>query len=543
MNKPSRDTCVELRPEVVIPGAVARNAPAGKIADMLPAPRLSKSRYITGLQCSRRLWLGWHDPEPHSEPEPGSILAIGTEVGVAARRLAPSGVLVAEGPREHEQAVEQTKRLLADPGISVIFEAAFAFDRVLIRADVLERLPSGAWKLSEVKSTTRVKPEHLHDLAVQAYVIIGSGFPVEQMELVHVDTAYVRGDGGIDWPAYFKREDVTSEVRELLPTVPGNVAEMHTALNLPAAPLVRPSGHCFAPFRCEFWSRCTAEKPTDWIIYLPHLRASAFVKLDAAGIESIRDIPPDFPLAPYQKRVVETVVSGREVISPGFDEAMSSLTPPAAYLDFETFAPALPLYPGTCPYQRIPFQWSMHHDSPSGLVHSEFLATGKIDPRREFADTLLRESERVSGPMIVYSGFEASVLRDLASFMPDLRERLLSVINRLRDLLPIVRRYVSHPQFLGSYSLKTVAPALVSDFTYADLDGVAQGTDASTVFYRLATNPVMGDDDQARDRAALLAYCRHDTLALLSVHRRLLSLSTRSNQEQSRWKLDEMAGC
>src|ERR1700730_10647081 len=42
-------------------------------------PRLSKSRYLAGLQCPRRLWLGWQDPEPKTEPEPGSILAMGTE--------------------------------------------------------------------------------------------------------------------------------------------------------------------------------------------------------------------------------------------------------------------------------------------------------------------------------------------------------------------------------------------------------------------------------------------------------------------------------
>src|SRR5258708_7560194 len=128
------------------------------------APRLSKSRYIIGLQCSKRLWLGWHNPEPRSEPEPGTILAIGTDVGVAARLLVPGGVLVEEGPHRHPEAVERTRHLIADPTVPAIFEAAFAFDCVLMRADILERLPSGAWCLAEVRSTTRVKPEHLHDL-------------------------------------------------------------------------------------------------------------------------------------------------------------------------------------------------------------------------------------------------------------------------------------------------------------------------------------------------------------------------------------------
>ena len=87
--------------------------------------------------------------------------------------------------------------------------------------------------------------------------IAGSGLTVEEMQLVHVDSSYVRGENGIDWRAYFAREDVAAEVRELLSSVPERVAEMHVTLGLPTAPEVRPSRHCFSPFPCEFWDRCT----------------------------------------------------------------------------------------------------------------------------------------------------------------------------------------------------------------------------------------------------------------------------------------------
>jgi len=255
------------------------------------------------------------------------MLAVGTDVGVAARQLVPSGVLVGEGPDRHAEAVERTRQLIANPDVSAIFEAAFAFDRVLIRADILERLPGGAWRLSEVKSSTRVKPEHLHDLSIQAYVIMGCGITLEQMQLVHVDTTYVRGENGIDWRAYFKRADVTGEVRALLPSVPDRVSNMHAVLVLPAAPEIRPSGHCFSPFECEFWSRCTVDKPRDWIFYLPHLKPAVFAELDAQGIESMREVPSDFPLTAGQQRVVEAVLSGREYVSHQLHEALAQLGP------------------------------------------------------------------------------------------------------------------------------------------------------------------------------------------------------------------------
>ena len=136
--------------------------------------------------------------------------------------------------------------------------------------------------------------------------------------------------------------------------------------------------------------------------------------------------------------------------------------------------------------------------------------------------------DRASGPIIVYSPFEASVLNDLAAFLPDLSGSLLAVIDRVCDLLPIVRTHVAHPGFLGSYSIKVVAPALVPGFSYDDLDEIADGDDASAVFYRLASDRSLSDDDRARYRQALLRYCGRDTLAMLSVHRKLMQLSFRA---------------
>jgi hypothetical protein len=505
---------------------------------MRPQLRLSKSRYIAGLQCARRLWLGWHDPEPQPEAEPGSILAIGTEVGATARQLVPGGVLVEQGPRDHDQAVERTGDLIRNPDVPAIFEAAFAFDRVLIRTDILERLPSGGWCLAEVKSTARAKPEHLHDLAIQAYVVLGCGLALEEMQLVHVDTSYVRGQNGIDWPAYFKRENVTGDVRALLPAVSERVAEMHSVLGLPDAPQIHPDGHCFSPFECEFWGRCTASKPLDWIFHLPHLKHTTLALLDAQGIESMREIPPDFPLTVPQRRTVEAVTSGRTFVSDDLGEALGPLGPPASYLDFETFSPAIPLYVGTSPYQRIPFQWSMHRDDgDSRLSHFEFLAEGDVDPRRQFAETLIDTIERTPGPVIVYSQFEASVLRELSSCLPDLSAKLLAVINQICDLLPVVRRNVVHPSFLGSYSIKAVAPALNPTFRYDDLDGVADGGDAAVVFYRLASDRTLSEEARARYRRALLTYCSRDTLAMIDVHRvlrRLVRLALASRRRLER---------
>ena len=48
-------------------------------------PFLSKSRYMSGRQCSKKLWQTVYDPEPAEEPLPGTVKGLGIEVGIKAR--------------------------------------------------------------------------------------------------------------------------------------------------------------------------------------------------------------------------------------------------------------------------------------------------------------------------------------------------------------------------------------------------------------------------------------------------------------------------
>ncbi|MGH9885834.1 MAG: DUF2779 domain-containing protein, partial [bacterium] len=126
-------------------------------------------------------------------------------------------------------------------------------------------------------------------------------------------------------------------------------------------------------------------------------------------------------------------------------------------------------------------------------------------------------------PIAVYSDFESEVLSALARTFADLSSALERLRARLRDLLPVVRRGVYHPQFLGSFSLKRVAPALCAGFTFSDLPGVADGGAASRAWLALAR----GELSEARARevlAELRAYCARDSLALARLLPELRSL-------------------
>jgi len=483
---------------------------------------LSKSRYLTGCQCPRRLWLRSHMPDVAAAPPAAQArrFAAGTEIGRRAHALFPGGVLVDEDALRHREAVERTRALLAGGNVPAIFEAAFLHAGVRSRVDILERLGDGAWGLREVKSAASVKEEHLHDVALQRFVLEGSGLRVPSLEVIHVNSGYVRGDGEIDWPRYFHRQDVTARVAPLRSDVPARVQFLHAVLALDASPAIEPARHCDTPRACEFWTHCTRDKPADWVFHLPK-RPDRFEALRAAGIERIADIPDDFPLSGKQERVRSVLREGRAFVSTGLAAALAPAGPPACYLDFETMGPPIPLYPGTRPYQRIPFQWSLHRLDPAGVLeHQEFLASGRIDPRREFVATLLDALSDRPEPILVYSRFEADVLGGLAGAVPERAAALAGLRARLVDLLRVVQGHVYHPAFGGSFSLKAVAPALVPGFGYSDLEGVAGGDEAAGAFAAIAQGE-MSEAEEARVRSALRVYCERDTLALVELHKAL----------------------
>ena len=132
---------------------------------------------------------------------PGTVKGMGIEVGIRARLLWPGGVLVDTKYDDYDEAIRRTKALIADPTVPAIFEAALAHDGVLIRVDALEHLPDGRWRLNEVKSSSRIKDEHLEDIALQSYVSVGSGLELADAYLVFIGGKYIR-DEEIDCHAF-----------------------------------------------------------------------------------------------------------------------------------------------------------------------------------------------------------------------------------------------------------------------------------------------------------------------------------------------------
>ena len=489
---------------------------------------LTKSRYTAGLQCLRRLWLNVHEPTYRGEPESGSLEDVGTEIGRMAHLLFPGGVLVEEKPWEHAAAIARTAALMDDRSVPAIFEAAFEHSGVRVRVDVLERLPRGYWGMREVKSSGEIKDHNYDDVAVQVHVLRSAGVRLSSAEVLHVNKDYVRGQKGISWPKFFRRMEVKTEVKSGLDGIDSRLKEQLACLSRARAPEIEPEAHCHTPYSCEHWDSCTASKPADWVFYMPNLSLARRTELKDLGIESISEIPEDFRLSPRQGIVRDATRDGKPFVTPDLSERLEPFRPPAFYLDFEAFMPAVPLYPGTRPYQTIPFQWSLHRvDANGNTSHQEFLAEGDLDPRRQFAETLIAVLKGTKGPIIVYSSYEKARLTELADAFPDLKRPIAAIVRRLLDLLTVVRGGLYDPSFRFSNSIKNVVPALCPDVTYEDLDQIADGETASKAFWLMASGRVDAKTS-AGLRRALRAYCLRDTWAMVRLCQALKILASGS---------------
>lgn len=484
-------------------------------------PRLSKSKFLAGLQCHKRLHLEIYQPQLATPPDAGTqaILNMGTEVGELARTRFPGGKLVTAGYRQTEAALAQTAAFLADPAVPAIYEAAIMADGVLVRVDILERVCAAeserpGWRLIEVKSSTRVKDVHLDDLALQYHVLASAGLPVIGSYLMHIDTGYTYSGGEVDLAALFAMQDLSSAVRERQASVVDRLAAMKAMALLPAPPKIEPDQHCLTPYECPFWAHCTKQKPARWIFHLPGSK-QVVNQLAGQGVTTIDEIPKGTKLSLVQRRVKDHA----EWVSAQLGAALRTVQFPVHHLDFETVMMAVPRFAGTRPYQALPTQWSNHIEQASGeLVHHEFLHAEGTDPRKPLVEALL-DSLGSEGSICVYSPYEKSVIEHLAEALPEWRIALRALVKRLWDLHPIVRDHYYHPEFGGSYSLKDVLPALVPSLGYGDL-GIQAGGQAASEYYRM----VFVETDwieRARIQEALLAYCKRDTLALVELRRAL----------------------
>ncbi len=483
-------------------------------------PSLSKSRFVAGWQCHKQLWLRVHQkdaPELQVDIVLQDRFDQGIEVGKVARQLFPGGVLI-DFPSDSPERVSATRKAIQS-GAPAIFEATFVEGRVYVAIDILERTEQG-FSLIEVKSSTKLKDEHLPDIAIQLWVARRAGVEVRKVELMHLNTDHRHPDTG----ELLLRTDVTAEVEALQWQIPGMIEEQLAVLDRPEPDI--PAGtHCWKIERaCPFWERCF---PTDdhhiWSLY--YVGSDKKWAYYQQGHKRILDLPPETKLNEVQRRQRRALAGDELVIEPGIRKALSEFSGRLGFLDFETINRALPVWPEVGPHRQVVVQFSYHEEdqnAPEGYTHAAYLAEGPHDPREELALKMLAATEKADR-IVMYSHFERSRIKELAEWLPHLAPRLNRLKDKLVDLLPVIRNYVYHPRFGGSFSIKKVLNPMVPDLTYNDL-AIVDGLVASVEIARLlfVAHKVRDRDQLRKD---LLAYCERDTWAMVRLLERLREIA------------------
>ncbi len=259
---------------------------------------------------------------------------------------------------------------------------------------------------------------------------------------------------------------------------------------------------------------CRSKLPKAWAWKLPGLRRGPkFEAVRALDSQDLADIDLNAcAWTPAQRATVIAARTGRPVVDrDGLRRWLNTLSFPVAYVDFEfDTGVAIPRFPGVRPYERLPFQWSIHVQSEPGgelLESAPFLHLTDDDPRELFLRSLL-DALPASGSIVAHS--VAAEKGDLAQYEQPTwlggryRRAVRRLANRWADTIALTRPHFAHPDCDGSWSLKALAPAILGR-AYEDLE-LRDGMAAVRAWRRA----VDGDAAPA-ERSALLADCGRDT--------------------------------
>jgi hypothetical protein len=459
---------------------------------------LSKTDFLLFLDAPMHLWAKSHDAleETSHTVYEQHLLQQGQQVEALAREFL-------------ERYISQTT-----PQGQLFWQPAFDDGQFEIRADALVYdAEAEVYDLYEIKSSTSVKTKHQYDLTFQV-LLLEESLSIRRAFIVHINREYTL-DNELDLKALFTVEDVSDNVDKRREDVRQwrEDAWLVTQMDSPL-----PSFACTKPDTCPCPSLCHPRLPEHPIYDLPRIGKKA-LQLREQGITAIEDIPADFALNPKQARHAQAVRTHQPLVDlPAIQAALAALEYPLTFLDYETFGPAIPLFPGYRPYEQVVFQYSLYVvHSPSGEPrHEACLITEQTDPEPQLVEHLLQHLSPQGSVVVWNQRFERRCNENLARHCPNQAEALLGINDRLFDLMrPFSDGAYVEAGFRGSASLKAVLPVLYPQLDYGDLQ-IKDGQEAMLTWYWLQQGKV-SEEDHDSFRSAMLDYCQRDTYGMVAI--------------------------
>lgn len=345
------------------------------------------------------------------------------------------------------------------------------------------------------------------------------GLRVGELFLVHINNKYVK-KGDINAQELFIVENITELVDEKIEETKLEIKAALEVLETKEEPDVQVLRQCEDPYECPFIPYCWKDFPEHSIYSIAGAlgKKKLEILLDESVLE-VKDIPEKL-LTNKKLKCHHYVVSNNvaHIEKDKIEKELAVIEYPIYYLDYETYAPAIPLLDGYRPYQRIVFQYSLHiQTSPrAGLKHFYFLAKDLEDPSRSMAKTLQNHIGK-DGTIIAWNmGFEKGCNTEMGKRASEYQMFFKDINSRMYDLMHVFKQgYYVHKDFHGSASLKKVLPVLVPALSYKDLE-VQEGTTASNNWGDMVTKSI-SKKEKDKIYNDLLAYCELDTLAMVRI--------------------------
>jgi len=483
---------------------------------------LSKSQYIKGLFCHRHLWLYKNSGmKEEFSASSEAIMETGTSVGELAQSLYPEGVTIDEEYNKIEEGQAHTQSEIKK-GTKTIFEAtAITPDGNYARIDILNKVGKDEWDLIEVKSSGSINEYYKDDIAFQRYVFESAGYKVRKSILMHINKAYVK-NGKIDPKQLFIQDDLTDVAVAKINQVKQNIkllSEMVVKKDIEPKRLSAPKA-CNDPYPCGYQEYCWKDIPEYSLLNVlsncAHRARPIRDALFNEGKYLIKDLPADFPLTVKEAIDLASYKDDKTIIDKEkIKQFLSDLDYPLYYFDYETIAPAVPIYDGTSPYQVIPFQFSLHIQQKDGILkHLEFLHESSTDPREELIKFLIKNIGQTGTILAHHASYEKTCNSNLAKCFPKYEKALNAINDRLIDSKkPFSGRWIYNHKVGSSGSLKNVLPVYCPDLSYKELE-IQEGGTASTEYIR-AISPLTSKQDSKTIFENLKKYCELDTLAIV----------------------------
>ncbi len=464
---------------------------------------IQNDSFLTGLQCHKKIWLSQKGSKSSFSKDHIYHLEACEDI-------------------EHKEMIEHAKTYLSDRYDSLEIAHTIKYSNLEGLIDLCQIHDDGSYSLVIVKTSLRPRRHHIRLMGFWHAILTAKKIRVRDMISINLKGNYTLV-GELNLDELLHLTPIDKDVFKSASSIQDVISTLSHVLELETCPNIDIGFHCDSPHECSYFKQCSSSVPCPSVFDIFGLPKKTKYSLYRRGYaryeDALKKITPDT----VQSKQAEAELQGKAIINkPQISDYLAHFKFPLYFIDFEAVQFSIPKYQDTKPFQQVPFQYSMHYFNYDGdeLRHCDFLAKSNEDPRRPFAEALVKNLGKKGTILAFNSHFETQTIAAMAELFPDLAEKLMNLQKRFIDLAtPFNNMDYYVKDMRGKRSIKALFHAVTDDMPYTELP-IMNGEAASKVYGLLST--IKNDDEKIQIKADLLRYCHMDTIAMVRLWQNLV---------------------